>query len=131
MKQSIIERLCGLGTIEVGSAGTAGIEVSFSGISQALDIKNKMLLDRIYKILPDSHIKAGTNDSPLLILDNLSEETLKYMQQGGRVLLLAAKVFPTIHKQVIEERVKSKWASFMTASSFLAKKLIKRAKGTH
>ena len=49
LKQSIIERLCGLGTIEVGSAGTAGIEVSFSGISQALDIKNKIteLKDKI------------------------------------------------------------------------------------
>jgi uncharacterized membrane protein YdbT with pleckstrin-like domain len=40
LKQSIIERLCNLGTIEIGSAGTAGIEVSFNGISQAPKIKN-------------------------------------------------------------------------------------------
>ena len=49
LKQSIIERLYGLGTIEVGSAGTAGIEVSFNGIVQAPKIKNTIteLKDRI------------------------------------------------------------------------------------
>jgi len=49
LKQSIIERLCSLGTIEIGSAGTAGIEVSFNGIVQAPKIKNTIaeLKDRI------------------------------------------------------------------------------------
>ena len=32
VKQGIIERLFGLGTIEIGSAGTAGIEIKFAGI---------------------------------------------------------------------------------------------------
>ncbi len=49
LKQSIIERFCDLGTIEVGSAGTAGIEVFFNGIVQAPKIKNMIteLKDRI------------------------------------------------------------------------------------
>jgi len=34
-----LERIFGLGTIEVGSAGTAGIEVSFKGIPETLKIK--------------------------------------------------------------------------------------------
>jgi len=49
LKQGIIERLCGLGTIEIGSAGTAGIEISFNGIVQAPKIQNTIteLKDRI------------------------------------------------------------------------------------
>jgi membrane protein YdbS with pleckstrin-like domain len=40
LKQSISERIFGLGTIEVGSAGTAGIEVYFKGIPEAPKIKD-------------------------------------------------------------------------------------------
>ena len=40
LKQSIIEKLFDLGTIEVGSAGTAGIEVIFYGIAQVPEVKN-------------------------------------------------------------------------------------------
>jgi len=35
LKQGIFERIFGLGTVEVGSAGTAGIEVYFKGIPDA------------------------------------------------------------------------------------------------
>lgn len=49
LKQSIIEKLCNLGTIEIELAGTSGIEVSFNGILQAPKIKNMIteLKDRI------------------------------------------------------------------------------------
>ena len=49
LKQNIIERLFNLGTIEIGSAGTAGIEVTFRGIPKAPKIKNMVaeLKDRI------------------------------------------------------------------------------------
>jgi len=39
LKQGVLERIFGLGTIEVGSAGTAGIEVSFKGIPETPKIK--------------------------------------------------------------------------------------------
>ncbi len=39
LKQGILERIFGLGTIEIGSAGTAGIEVSFKGIPETPRIK--------------------------------------------------------------------------------------------
>lgn len=40
LKQGIVERLFGLGTVEIGSAGTAGIEVTFTGIPEAPRIKD-------------------------------------------------------------------------------------------
>jgi membrane protein YdbS with pleckstrin-like domain len=42
VNQGIIERLFGLGTINIGSAGTSGIEVSFAGISNPIGIKNEL-----------------------------------------------------------------------------------------
>jgi len=42
LQQGVLERLFGLGTINVGSAGTAGIEVSFKGILQPIEIKEKI-----------------------------------------------------------------------------------------
>ena len=42
LQQGILERLFGIGTVNIGSAGTASIEVSFKGISQAPDIKEKI-----------------------------------------------------------------------------------------
>ena len=42
LQQGIIERLFGLGTVNIGTAGTSGIEVSFKGISQAPEIKEKI-----------------------------------------------------------------------------------------
>lgn len=42
LQQGILERLFGLGTVNIGSAGTAGIEVSFKGISQPMEIKEKI-----------------------------------------------------------------------------------------
>ncbi len=42
VQQSLIERLFGLGTINIGTAGTAGIEVSFRGIPSAVEIKNQI-----------------------------------------------------------------------------------------
>lgn len=42
LHQGILERLFGLGSINIGSAGTAGVEVSFKGISQPLEIKEKI-----------------------------------------------------------------------------------------
>ncbi len=39
-KQNIIERLVGLGSIEVGTAGTAGIEVRFIGIPESQKVKD-------------------------------------------------------------------------------------------
>lgn len=39
-KQNIIERLVGLGSIEVGTAGTAGIEVRFAGIPESQKVKD-------------------------------------------------------------------------------------------
>ncbi|QCQ23502.1 PH domain-containing protein [Desulfoglaeba alkanexedens] len=40
--QSILERLFNLGTVNIGTAGTAGIEVSFKGVSEAPEIKEKI-----------------------------------------------------------------------------------------
>lgn len=42
VRQGIIERLFGLGTIEVGSAGTAGIEISFAGVKNPTTIRDKI-----------------------------------------------------------------------------------------
>ena len=39
LKQGIFERMFGLGTVEIGSAGTAGIEVSISGVSKPEQVK--------------------------------------------------------------------------------------------
>ncbi len=40
VKQGILERIFGLGTVEVGSAGTAGIEVKFVGISNPVGVRD-------------------------------------------------------------------------------------------
>ncbi len=40
MSQGILERLFGLGSIEIGSAGTAGIEVKFAGVSDPVVIRD-------------------------------------------------------------------------------------------
>jgi uncharacterized membrane protein YdbT with pleckstrin-like domain len=40
VKQGILERVFGLGTVEVGSAGTAGIEVKFVGISSPVGVRD-------------------------------------------------------------------------------------------
>jgi len=42
IKQGILERLFGLGTIDIGSAGTADIEVTFKGIPNVIEIKEKI-----------------------------------------------------------------------------------------
>jgi membrane protein YdbS with pleckstrin-like domain len=42
LKQGILEKLLGLGTVEIGSAGTAGIEVAFQGIKQAPQVKDQV-----------------------------------------------------------------------------------------
>jgi len=42
VKQGIIERLFSLGTIEIGSAGTAGIEIKFAGIKNPTTIRDKI-----------------------------------------------------------------------------------------
>ena len=39
LKQGVFERMFGLGTVEIGSAGTAGIEVSISGVSKPDQVK--------------------------------------------------------------------------------------------
>ena len=36
LKQGIVERLLGLGTVDIASAGTGGIEVSFLGIKDPM-----------------------------------------------------------------------------------------------
>ena len=40
MKQNLLERLFGLGTVQIGSAGTAGIEVEFSGIANPAEVRD-------------------------------------------------------------------------------------------
>lgn len=40
VKQGILERLFGLGTVEIASAGTAGIEVEFKGIRDPMRIRD-------------------------------------------------------------------------------------------
>jgi membrane protein YdbS with pleckstrin-like domain/DNA-directed RNA polymerase subunit RPC12/RpoP len=42
MKQGIFEKIFGLGTVEIGTAGTAGIEITFAGISQAPKVKDQI-----------------------------------------------------------------------------------------
>ncbi len=42
LQQDILEKLFDVGTINIGSAGTAGIEVSFKGISEAAEIREKI-----------------------------------------------------------------------------------------
>lgn len=42
MQQSVSERLFGLGTVQIGSAGTAGIEVEFSGIANAATVRDRI-----------------------------------------------------------------------------------------
>ena len=40
VKQGIFERLFGLGTVEIASAGTAGIEVTFAGVSNPMRVRD-------------------------------------------------------------------------------------------
>jgi membrane protein YdbS with pleckstrin-like domain len=40
VKQGIVERLFGLGTVQIGSAGTAGIEVEFRGVSEPMRVRD-------------------------------------------------------------------------------------------
>ncbi len=42
MRQNLEERLFGLGTVEIGSAGTAGIEVKFSGIANPAEVRDQI-----------------------------------------------------------------------------------------
>ncbi|MBP7510007.1 MAG: PH domain-containing protein [Prolixibacteraceae bacterium] len=42
LQQGILERLFGLGSINIGSAGTAGIEVSFKGVINPTMVKEKI-----------------------------------------------------------------------------------------
>ncbi|MFQ6677296.1 MAG: PH domain-containing protein [Fidelibacterota bacterium] len=42
LNQGILERIFDIGSVNVGSAGTAGIEVSFKGISKPARIKDKI-----------------------------------------------------------------------------------------
>ncbi len=42
MKQDFGERIWGLGTVEIGSAGTAGIEVTFKGIKNPVVIRDRI-----------------------------------------------------------------------------------------
>ena len=42
MQQSFTERLFGLGTVQIGSAGTAGIEVEFSGVSNPAIVRDQI-----------------------------------------------------------------------------------------
>lgn len=43
MSQSISDRLFGLGKIEVGSAGTGGIEIRIVGVKNPLEVKNSLV----------------------------------------------------------------------------------------
>jgi uncharacterized membrane protein YdbT with pleckstrin-like domain len=40
VKQGILARIFGIGTVEVGSAGTAGIEVRFVGINSPVIVRD-------------------------------------------------------------------------------------------
>jgi len=40
MSQGILERIFGLGSIEIGSAGTAGIEVKFTGVAKPTSVRD-------------------------------------------------------------------------------------------
>lgn len=42
LQQGFFERLFGLGTVNIGSAGTAGIEISFEEISEVTNVKEKI-----------------------------------------------------------------------------------------
>ncbi len=42
LQQSILERLFGIGTVLVGTAGTGGVEVAFQGIKKAVEAKEKI-----------------------------------------------------------------------------------------
>ena len=49
MKQSIIDRMFDIGTIEIGSAGTASVEVSFHGIPNPEQLRDtiRQLKDQV------------------------------------------------------------------------------------
>ena len=40
VKQGILERLFGLGSVEIASAGTAGVEVKFTGVSNPMRVRD-------------------------------------------------------------------------------------------
>lgn len=42
MNQSILERLFGLGTVQIGSAGTGGVEVEFKGIKNPAKVRDQI-----------------------------------------------------------------------------------------
>ena len=42
MHQGIVERLFGLGTVQIGSAGTGGIEVEFKGIQNPAQVQGQI-----------------------------------------------------------------------------------------
>ena len=54
----------------------------------------------------------------IVVADQLNEQVLSHLEGGGRALLLAKGVFPEQVKQVPEERVAVKWATFLTGSNY-------------
>lgn len=45
-RQSISERMLGIGTLEIGTAASAGLEMSFTGIDQPLEVQRKIQAER-------------------------------------------------------------------------------------
>jgi len=40
MNQSILERIFGLGSVQIGSAGTGGVEVEFKGVTKPAMVRD-------------------------------------------------------------------------------------------
>jgi len=58
--------------------------------------------------------------SPLLVADALTPTVERHLARGGRALLLARHVFDEQLRTVPQERVDTKWTTFLTGSNYFA-----------
>ncbi len=54
----------------------------------------------------------------LLVTDTFTDRLAAHLERGGRALLLARDIFPAVVKEAPDERVRSKWATSLAASSY-------------
>jgi uncharacterized membrane protein YdbT with pleckstrin-like domain len=64
LEQSFFERLCGIGTVGIASAGGDGIEVRFEGIKDALQLKERIRQTRLSSRAPSTGETDAIEETP-------------------------------------------------------------------
>ena len=62
-RQTLTERMLGIGTIEIGTAASAGLEISFEGISNPLDLQKKIQVERDTRLRKAAQKQGGQDFS--------------------------------------------------------------------